>query len=167
MITLAPAVLFEAAHRTQPRLQPPVIALDPVVGVLVGAMPCRWQQVLQHGRVDRRLIGGDLDGPDPGRVDSLVEEPTGGLGVSARGDEHVDDLSELVDRAVDVTPAPSHLHIRLVHLPAVTHDVSARPSSIGQQRRESQHPPVDRHVVHLDTTLGEQFLDVAVGQAEA
>jgi hypothetical protein len=28
-------------------------------------------------------------------------------------------------------------------------------------------PPVDRHVVHLDTTLGEQLLDISVGQAEA
>src|SRR5829696_9037542 len=114
------AVLFETAHGTQSRLQPPVIALDPVVGVPISAVPGCWQQVLQHGRVDRRLIGGDLDGRDPGRVNGLVEEPTGGLGVSARGDEYVNDLPELVDRTVDVTPAPSHLHIRLVHLPAVT-----------------------------------------------
>jgi hypothetical protein len=35
------AVLFEPAHRTQPRLQPPMVALDPMVGVPVGAMPGR------------------------------------------------------------------------------------------------------------------------------
>jgi hypothetical protein len=129
------AVLLEPPHRSQPRLQPPMVALDPVVGVLVGAMPCRWQQLLQHGGVGRRLIGGDLDGRDLGRVDGLVEEPTGGLGVSARGDEHVDDLPELVDRAVDVSPLPGDLHVRLVHLPAIS-ALSARPGGLGQQRRE-------------------------------
>jgi len=37
-----------------------VVALDPVVGVLVGAVPCRWQQRLQHPWVDWRMIGGDF-----------------------------------------------------------------------------------------------------------
>jgi len=134
------AVLLEPAHRSQPRLQPAVICLDPVVGVLVGAMPCRRQQFPQHGRVDRRLIGGDLDGRDLGRADGLVEEPTGGLGVSARGDEHVDDLAELVDRAADIAPAPGHLDIGLIHLPAAADRVSAGPGGVGQQRREAQHP---------------------------
>jgi len=41
-------VLLEAAHRSQPRFQPAVVALDAVVGVLVGTMPGRWQQRLQH-----------------------------------------------------------------------------------------------------------------------
>jgi hypothetical protein len=54
------AVLLEAAHRSQPRRQPAVVALDAVVGVAVGTMPRRRQQLLQHGRVHRRLIGGDL-----------------------------------------------------------------------------------------------------------
>jgi hypothetical protein len=31
----------------------------------------------------------------------------------------------------------------------------AWPSGVGQQRCESQHPPVDRDVVDLDTALGE------------
>jgi hypothetical protein len=42
------AVLFEPAHRTRPRLQPPMVALDPIVGVPVAAMPGRRQQLLQH-----------------------------------------------------------------------------------------------------------------------
>ena len=91
----------------------------------VGAVPCRRQQFLQHGRVDRRLIGGDLDGPDSGRADGLIEEPTGGLGVPARGDKHVDDLAELVDRAVHIAPPGGDLHIGLVHLPAVADGVAA------------------------------------------
>jgi hypothetical protein len=102
-----------------------------------------------------------------GRVDRSLEEPLGGLGVSVSGDEHVDDLAELVDRAVDVAPPAGDLHIRLVHEPAVPDQVAAWPGGVGQQRREPQYPPVDGDVVDLDPTLGEELLEVAVGQAEA
>jgi hypothetical protein len=142
----------------QPGPQPTVICLEAVIGVPIGAVPCRWQQS-SKGRVDRRLIG--CDGRDPGRADGPLEEPPGGLGVSARGYNGVDHLPELVDRAVDVAPAPSHLQIRLVHLPAVTDSLSARSGGVGQQRREPKHPSIDRYVVHLDTPLGEELLEVA------
>jgi hypothetical protein len=108
-----------------------------------------------------------VTGVTPGRADDPLEEPPGGLGVSARGPKDIDDLPCLVDRAIDLAPAPSHLQIRLVHLPAVTDSVSARSGGIGQQRREPQHPPIDRDMVHVDTPLGEELLDVAVGQAES
>jgi hypothetical protein len=42
------AVLFEAAHRSQPRLHAAMVGVDPGVGVSVGAMPCEWQQLLQY-----------------------------------------------------------------------------------------------------------------------
>jgi Enoyl-(Acyl carrier protein) reductase len=117
--------------------------------------------------VDRRLVGGDLDGCDLGRTDGLLEAPPGGLGVPTRGDEHVDDLPELVDCSVDVAPVPSHLRMGLVHEPTVADGVPAGSGGLSQQRCEPEHPPVDRHVVHLDTPLGEELLHVAVGQAEA
>ena len=88
-------------------------------------------------------------------------------GVATWGDEHVDDLSELVDRSVDVAPLSSHLHIGLVHEPAIAHGVPAGAGSLGQQRCESLHPPVHGDVVDLHTTLRQQFLDVAVREAEA
>jgi hypothetical protein len=45
--------------------------------------------------------------------------------------------------------------------------VPAGPGGLSQQRREPQHPAVDGHVVDLDAALGQQLLDVAVGEAEA
>jgi hypothetical protein len=42
------AILLEAPHRTKPCLQPTMIAFDSVIGVAVGAMPGRGQQLLQH-----------------------------------------------------------------------------------------------------------------------
>jgi hypothetical protein len=77
------------------------------------------------------------------------------------------DLSELVDRSVNVAPVTGDLHIRLVDLPAVADSMAARLGGVGQQRRKAEHPPVDSHVVDLDTALGEQLLDIAVGQPEA
>ncbi len=87
--------------------------------------------------------------------------------VSRRGHEHVDDLPELINRPVHIPPATRDLHMGLVHRPAISHGVAAWPGGLGQQRREPQHPAIDRDVVDLDAALGEQLLDVAVRQTEA
>jgi hypothetical protein len=106
----------------------------------------------------------------------LVELPGGastpratqpGSVIPVWGDEHVDDLAELVDRTVDVAPLPGDLDVGVVDLPTISHQVAAGSGNLGQQRREPHHPPVDRDVIDLDAPLGEQFLDVAVGQAKA
>jgi hypothetical protein len=135
--------------------------LDPVGGVPVGAVPDRWEEGIEHWRVGRRLVGHDFIRSDPGRPDSLLEEPTRRLAIPPRRDIHVDDLPELVDGAVDIPPPTGDLHIGLVHLPAISHAVPAGPSGVGQQRCEPQHPPVDRDVVDLDTALAEELFDVA------
>jgi hypothetical protein len=41
-------VLLESSHWSQPRLQAAVVGLDPVVGILLSAMPCEWHQLLQY-----------------------------------------------------------------------------------------------------------------------
>jgi hypothetical protein len=43
----------------------------------------------------------------------------------------------------------------------------ARPGGVGQQRREPPDPLIDGDVVDLNAAFGEEFFDVAVGQAEA
>ena len=73
----------------------------------------------------------------------------------------------MIDRSIHVPPLTGDLHLDLVHLPAATDGVAAEPSGLGYQRREPLHPPVDGDMVDLDATLGEQLLDVTVGQAEA
>jgi hypothetical protein len=42
----------------------------------------------------------------------------------------------------------------------------ARPGSLSQQRREPNHPAVDRDVVDLDAAVGEQLIHVAIRPAE-
>ena len=45
--------------------------------------------------------------------------------------------------------------------------MAARPGRLDELRGEPLHPPVDRDVIDDHATLGEQLLDVAVGQAVA
>jgi hypothetical protein len=71
----------------------------------------------------------------------------GCLGVALRGDQHVDDLAELVDRTVDVAPPTGDLCVALIGLPAVADGVAAWPGGIDQQRREPLDPAVDGGVV--------------------
>jgi hypothetical protein len=84
----------EPAHRTQPRLQPAVVTLDVVVGMPIGAMADHRQQLLQHRRVHRRMVGDDLNGRDLGRTDGPLEEAAGSPSVMLGGDKDIDDLAE-------------------------------------------------------------------------
>jgi hypothetical protein len=96
-----------------------------------------------------------------------LNELTSGRGVTTRRDEHINDLPELINSTVDVAPLPADLDVGLVDLPAITHQMAAWPGGVGQKWREPLDPAVDRDVVDLDTAVGEELLDVAVGQAEA
>ena len=100
-------VLLESSHRSQPRLETAMVGLDPIVGVPLGAVPRRWEQLLQHDRVGRCLVGDDLDRLDLGRADGPLEAPVGRGSVTPRTDPLVNDLPELVDRSVDVPPSPA------------------------------------------------------------
>jgi hypothetical protein len=45
--------------------------------------------------------------------------------------------------------------------------MTSGPGGVGQQHSEPLHPPEHGDVVDLDTTLNQEFLDVAVGQVVA
>jgi hypothetical protein len=72
-----------------------------------------------------------------------------------RGCVHVDDLPELVDRPVEVHPPAGHLHVGLVHEPAVANPMPGKPGGVGQQRGKPLYPPVHGDVVHVDAAFGE------------
>jgi hypothetical protein len=102
-----------------------------------------------------------------GVADRPLEASMGGRGVPACGDEPVDDLPELVNRSVPIPPLAGDPHVGLVPPPAIPNAVPTGPGSLGKPWRAPHHPPVDRDVIGFDAPLGEQFLDVAVGQAQA
>ena len=61
-------------------------------------------------------------------------------------------------------PLPSDLHVSLVDEPTTTDRAAARSSGVDQHRGEALHPSIDRHVIDLDTALGQELLHIAVGQ---
>ena len=143
-----------------------MICFDPVVRVLLGHMRSGRDQVAENPQVCAALSVGHLHG----RVlvaESAFEEPAGRRGVPLFGQQHVDDLPELVDRPIQVPPPASDLHIGLIHEPPIPDRVPTRPGGLGEQRREPRHPPVDRDVVDVHAALGQQLLDIPVGEAVA
>ena len=97
-------------------------------------MPDHRQQLLEHRRVQRRVVGDHLDWRDPHCADGALEEPAGRGCVPPWGDEHVDDLPELVDGAVGVAPLARDFDIGLVDLPLVADGMAAGPGGLGEQR---------------------------------
>jgi hypothetical protein len=89
-----------------------------------------------------------------------VRNRRSGSAVTPLRQQDIDDLAVLVDRAVQVGPAAGDLQVRLVDEPPVARGVAARAGDVDKLRCEGLHPPVDRHVIHLDAALGEQLFDV-------
>ena len=80
------------------------------------------------------------------------------------GDEHVKDLAVLFDGPGYVPPDAVDLDAGLAGKPSVTGGMPARSGSVDQLPRESLDPPEQGHVDHLDTSFGEELLQVQVRQ---
>ena len=113
-------------------------------------------------RVDRRLVGDDLDRGERGGGQRLAEESAGGCQIPLLGDQHVDDMPELVDRAVQVDRPPSDLDVGFVDEPAISRSVPAGPGYVDEQWREPLNPLEHGHVIDGDAALCQQLLDIPV-----
>jgi hypothetical protein len=91
------SVTLQPSHRSEARLQTPVVGLERIVRVGLRAVKGRREQLTQDARVDPVPVGGDLCGRDPSPADRLGEQPPCGLSVPPWREEDVDDLTELVD----------------------------------------------------------------------
>lgn len=79
------------------------------------------------------------------------------------GGEDIDDLDELVDRAVHANPLAGDLDLGLVDEPVIDRGVQARPRGVDRQEGTSLYQR--NTVVDGEAGLGQQFLYVSVGQA--
>ena len=143
------AIALEATHRSQPRLEPAVVGLDPIVRVLLGVVERGRHELIDDGEERPGPIGHDLGRLAMG-AERRREEPSRSSGVASCGDVDVDDLAVLVDRPVHVAPPSGDLHIGLIHEPAVTDRVAARSGRVNEQWCEALHPPVHGDVIDLD-----------------
>lgn len=155
-------IAFESAHRPEPRFEPSVIAFDTVVRILLGVVKRRGYEALDRGPQRWCSVGHDLDGVLCAR--SARAKPACGSDIASSGDEHVDDLTVLVHRPVDVASSAGNLHVGLVDEPTIADRVSARSGRVREQWGEAPHPPVDRDVIDLDSTLNLELLDISMGE---
>ena len=143
-----------------------MVCLDRVVAVLLGDVTGGGQQLLEHPRVGRRPVGGHF-----GRCWAVLqgtgEEPAGGVQNPFLGDEDVDDLTELVDRPIQIDPSPGDFDVCFIDEPPVAGDVAAGSCRVDEQWGEALHPPVHAHVIDVDAPLRQQFFHVAVAEGKA
>jgi len=119
--------------------------------------------LLEHSRVGRRPVGNHLTraGAMP---QGAGEEPAGRRQVPLLCDEDIDDLALLVDRPVQTDPSPRDLEVGFVDEPPITGNGPARPGCVDRQRGEPLYPAIKGDVINVDTTFGQQVLDVSVRQ---
>lgn len=91
------------------------------------------------------------------------DEPPGCGQVTARGEQHADDLALLVDGPVQIRPPAGDLDMGLIGEPQVARSIPTQPRRLDELRCEPLDPPVDGDVVDGNAALGQQFFDVAVG----
>jgi hypothetical protein len=124
------AASFEAAHRSKSGLEPTVIGLDHVVRVALDPVQRVRDQLIQDPWVDRGPVGSDLHRDGSGAQRTSEELPRG-CKITPGAEQDVDDLTMLVDRAVQIRPLAGNLDVCLIDEPPVPRVVPALP---GQRR---------------------------------
>src|SRR5262249_42255261 len=143
-----------------------MVGFGAVVRVLVEDVPGGRDDLVDHARVHRCPIRGDFDRRRAVRESAGEERPCG-AGVAALADQYVDDLTVLIDRAVQVGPPARDLDVRFIDEPPITRHVACRTRGVDELLGEGLHPPIHRHVINVDAALGQQLLHVAVRQPVA
>ena len=154
----------QAAHWSKPGFERAVVALHVVVWLLLGVVKRFRDQLIDDARQGSSQVGGHLTRTPKGFQCDL-KEPCGRRDVAPLRGIDVDDLAVLVQGPVDVAPDTGNFHVGLVYEPPVADSVTTRPGRIDQQRREALDAPVDRDVINLDPTFGQEFFHVLIRQA--
>jgi hypothetical protein len=160
------AVPLETAHRSESGFESTMIGFDRVVRVPLDAVQRVRDQLVQDTWVGWGAVGRHLHRDGSGAQRAGQEHPGGGQ-ITPGVEQDVDDLTVLVDGPMQVCPLARDLQVGLVDEPPVPRAVPARPGRLDELGSEPLHPAVDPHVINRDTALGEQLLNVPVGQAIA
>jgi hypothetical protein len=92
-------------------------------------MARRGQQLIEHPRIRRSSVGAHLCWAWA-TLEGAGEELASGRQIPILCDENVDDLAILVDRPIQIDPAPGDFDIGLINKPAITRHVPAGPGRI-------------------------------------
>src|SRR6202049_3662608 len=124
-------------------------------------------EVAQRGAVRAQLVGGHPLGREAVFSQQLAHELDGRAAVSPTLKQHVEDLAFVVDRTPEIHPLAGDPDYHFVQVPAIARPRTAQPQPSSNHRAEFQHPATDALVGEVESTLCEQFLDIAIAQGEA
>ena len=131
---------------------------------------CRVAAQSQVGAA--RAVGSELVGHDGGWSDALLlqefsQQLECRLAASPRLNQDVQDLAFAVHGTPDVQLFTIDGDEHFIEMPPPVRPNPSSSQLARNDRAELQCPAVDRLVGHIDATLGEHILDVAVAQSEA
>jgi hypothetical protein len=116
-----------------------MIAVDVVVGVPIGAVPRRCQQLLHNRRIPKRLVGDNLGRRDLGRANSLLEERRAARPSRCRETNTSTTCPNWSIARLDIAPLARHLQVELIDLPAIANGMPTGPGRLGEQAGAAKH----------------------------
>src|SRR6476660_4760936 len=122
-------------------------------------------------RAERCWIGSQPIGHNPARRKAVLlkqfhHEFLCGLCIPSALDEEIQHLTLVVDRPPEPVFTAADRNHHFIEVPMIARS-RPRTADIGRDRRpELQEPPPDRLVGCVNTSLGQQFLDIPKGQCE-
>jgi hypothetical protein len=141
--------------------------LRPIVQILRSTMHHAAHQPSVGHTVAGQLVG-DQDprhGPQPRR--QPTEEPLRGPGITAGGDQDVQNIPVLVDSPPQVVALPTDLDEHLVEMPLIARARSTATQSVGEGLTELAAPLMDGPVRDQDTAREHHLLDLPQAQGKA
>jgi hypothetical protein len=97
----------------------------------------------------------------------LAHQPQRRPAVTPALNQHVKHLSFMIDGTPEIHPLAADPHHHLVQMPAVARPRATPTQPSPDRGTEFQHPAPHSFVGDVETSLGQQFLDVAVAQGKA
>ena len=137
-----------------------------VVLVLTGPVLDERKHFAMSGRIGPELVGYEPHGRSSFMLQSSTKEALGRSTIAPLGNQNIDHISILVDSAPQVETLSADLDEEFVDMPDVTESTlfSSKTSSV--LGTELQTPVADRLVRNLDSSLGEQVLNLAEAESE-
>ena len=120
----------------------------------------------ESSAVGAQLVGDQQPRREALFAEQLAHEPECRLPVATALNQHVEDLTLVVDSPPQVHAPAGDPDNHLVEVPSRARARAALPQIAGNQRAEFQHPTPDRLVRDIEAALREHFLNVSVAEGK-
>src|SRR5215469_14297723 len=124
----------------------------------------RKAKLPESSAVGAQLVGDQQPRRKALFAEQLAHEPEGRSLVATALNQHVEDLTLVVDSPPQVHAPAGDPDNHLVEVPSRARARTALPQIAADQRAEFQHPTPDRLVRNIEAALRQHFLNIAVAE---